>query len=122
MLSLAQITQLICFSMLLASGQVLFKITAGAVPPIASLNGVMALFLNVWFWAALVLYASATLLWIVILQNVPLSQAYPFVALGFVFVPLASWLLFKETLDLYYIGGVALIIAGLGLITVLGSK
>ena len=91
-------------------------------PNLASLSALVFLGKNIWFWLALTLYGLATILWIVILQQVPLSLAYPFVALGFIIVPLASWGIFKEPLDLYYVGGVALIIMGLGLITIMAPK
>jgi multidrug transporter EmrE-like cation transporter len=94
-----QILQLTGFAFLLASGQILFKKTAISLPPLNSVDGFIALALNPWLWAALILYGTATLLWIIILQNVQLSLAYPFVALGFVLVPLASWLFYSETLS-----------------------
>ncbi len=119
-LSALQILQLVGFAFLLATGQMLFKKTAMSVPPLLSVEGITALAFNPWFWLALVLYGTATLLWILILQSVPLSLAYPFVALGFIIIPLASWFLFKETLTLSYALGAALIIAGLGVIAATG--
>lgn len=110
------ILQLCAFSLLLAGGQMLFKYAAAAAPALSSLKGFVGLAFVPWFWAALVLYGTATLLWISILQKTPLSMAYPFVALGFVIVPLASWFLFREPLTLGYGVGVALIIGGLGVI------
>ncbi|MEZ5814843.1 MAG: transporter [Alphaproteobacteria bacterium] len=121
-LSLTQILQLCSFAVLLACGQILFKLSASTLPPLASVNGLMALAANLWFWAAMVLYGTATLLWILILQQVPLSSAYPFAALGFVLVPAASYFLFKEPLNLFYALGVVLIISGLGVIMTLASK
>lgn len=121
-LSIPHIIQLCGFAFLLACGQMLFKLSAATLPPLASVAGATALFTNLWFWLALVLYGSAMLLWIFILQQVPLSLAYPFVALGFVIIPLASWIFFKESLNLQYALGVALIIAGLGVITVMVPK
>jgi len=121
-LSLTQIAQLCSFAVLLACGQILFKLSASTLPPLASTAGLIALATNLWFWAALVLYGTATLLWILILQQVPLSAAYPFMALGFVLVPAASHFLFKEPLNLFYGLGVLLIIGGLGVIMTLASK
>lgn len=121
-LSISQILQLICFSIMLAGGQTLFKLSATSVPSLTSINGITGLFLNVWFWAALVLYGTATLLWLYILQQIPLSIAYPFVALGFIFVPAIGWLLFKEPINMYYIMGVSMILGGLGFITIWGSR
>ena len=121
-LSLSHVIQLISFSFLLAAGQMLFKKTALSVPNLTSVEGMIGLIMNMWFWLALTLYGTATLLWIMILQHVNLSLAYPFAALGFVIIPVASWFLFKEPISLSYVIGAALIIAGLCVITLTGSK
>lgn len=121
-LSSVHIFQLCSFSFLLSCGQILFKLAATDLPPITSINGIFSLFLNYWFWSAMLLYGTATLLWIIILQQVPLSRAYPFAALGFVVVPLVSWVLFKEPLNFSYAIGVFLIIVGLGIIATTVSR
>lgn len=121
-LSLSHIIQLCLFAALLSGGQILFKVASTTSPSLTTITDVLFLFKNIWFWLALVLYGTATLLWIFILQQVPLSLAYPFVALGFIIVPLASWGIFKEPLNLSYIAGVALIVGGLGIITVMAPK
>jgi multidrug transporter EmrE-like cation transporter len=121
-LSITHIFQLCSFALLLSCGQILFKYTAATSPALASVEGLIGLFFNLWFWAALVLYGIATLIWIFILQQVPLSLAYPFVALGFILVPLASHFLFKEPINLYYVLGTLLIIGGLGVITTLATR
>lgn len=61
---------------------------------------------------ALLLYGSATLLWIWILRTTPLTRAYPFMALSFVFVPLASVLIFSERINTMYLVGLAFIVSG----------
>jgi multidrug transporter EmrE-like cation transporter len=100
---------LVAFALLLSTGQVLFKQAAvvGNGKPFH-----LTLF-NGWVAAALVLYAIATGLWVWVLRTTPLSVAYPFVALGFILVPLAAHYLFAEPLDARYAIGVTLIIAGL---------
>jgi drug/metabolite transporter (DMT)-like permease len=104
---------LVAFALLLSSGQVLFKqaaIAGNAKPfPLALFNG--------WLAAALVLYAIATVLWVWILRTTSLSIAYPFVALGFVLVPLAAHYLFGEPFEARHVLGTALIIAGLFVIS-----
>ena len=97
------------FAVLLALGQALFKRAA-----LESVDRPMPFGLVTWWMvAALVLYAVATVLWVWILRSVPLSEAYPFAALGFVIVPLlASWM-FGEVLDGRYVVGVVLIITGI---------
>jgi multidrug transporter EmrE-like cation transporter len=100
---------LVVFAVLLSTGQILFK-QAAATEIEKPFH--LALF-NRWMLAALFLYAFATSLWVWILRSTPLSVAYPFVALGFVLVPLAAHFLFGEQLTIRYASGVALIIAGL---------
>lgn len=100
---------LVAFALLLSSGQVLFKQAA-----IAGTGKPFHLgFFNGWMAAALILYAIATVLWVWILRTTALSIAYPFVALGFILVPLAAHYLFGEPFETRYVFGAVLIIAGL---------
>jgi multidrug transporter EmrE-like cation transporter len=117
MLSLFQLIQLCGFSFLLAVGQILFKLAAMKAPALNSVASVLSLAHNSWFWAAMAVYTCTTLLWINALQTVPLSVAYPFIALGFIFVPLAAFFLFNEPLGLKYGIGIILILIALKLIT-----
>jgi multidrug transporter EmrE-like cation transporter len=64
----------------------------------------------------LALYGGGTLLWLTALGRVELSQAYPFVGVGFVFTTLAGWLLFGDYISLYRLAGIALIIGGIVLV------
>lgn len=111
-LTLGQIGGLIGFSLLLAAGQILFKTAALSAPVMSSPRAVSGLFVLPSFWAALVLYGCATLLWIYLLQTISLSRAYPFAALGFVIVPVAGLLLFGERVNFTYAIGALLVIAG----------
>src|SRR3546814_16289749 len=61
---------------------------------------------------ALMLYGSATLLWVLALREVPLSSAYPFTALAFVLVALASAAFFDEELGPRYFVGLEFVIGG----------
>jgi len=58
------------------------------------------------------LYVISTGLWVWALRSVDISKAYPYFALGFVFVPLLGAWWFGEELSLKYALGVSLIIAG----------
>jgi drug/metabolite transporter (DMT)-like permease len=59
-----------------------------------------------------VLYLTSSGLWVWALRSVEISKAYPYFALGFVFVPLLGAWLFGEVLSLKYALGVVLIMAG----------
>jgi len=74
-------------------------------------NGVWA-WLNPYLIAALVIYGCATLAWVYILQQVPLSIAYPLFALSFLFVPLLSTIIFHEPFTPKMLAGSAAIILG----------
>ena len=65
---------------------------------------------------AILIYFAATIGWIWLLQYEPLSRVYPYFALSFVIVPVASALLFGDVLNLQYFVGVVLIVAGMLLI------
>lgn len=63
------------------------------------------------------LYVTSTGLWVWALRYIEISKAYPYFALGFVFVPLFGAWMFGEMLSLRYAIGVALIIAGVVMTT-----
>lgn len=107
-----QYLALTSFAFLLATGQILFKYAAQSSPRIDSVGGVFGLLLNPYLWAAGVLYGGATILWVMILQHVPLSRAYVFAALGFAIVPLASAALFGDSLSTRFMIGALLIVVG----------
>jgi drug/metabolite transporter (DMT)-like permease len=117
-LSLLQITALAIYSMGMAGGQILFKLAAVRSMPSRSLaERALDLIQNGYFLAALVLYSVLSVLWVWILSVTPLSRAYPFVALAFVLTPLLGGLLFDEAISIRLLGGMALILCGLFLVT-----
>ena len=112
------VVKLILFALLLSAGQILFKQVAIGIKAEDTLNILKEIILSPWLYGALLLYGSATLLWIVILKDTPLSYAYPYVAVGFIIIPVAAWFLFAETLSLRYALGTLLIVAGILLTSV----
>lgn len=99
---------------LMTLGQLLFKATAMAW----QLHGSPLALPVVWRLAlALALYGTATIAWIWVLQKVPLSVAYPVVALSFVLVPLGARFLFGEPIGIRYMAGTAFIIVGIAIAT-----
>src|SRR5665213_707789 len=63
---------------MLCAGQLLFRQSALSVPPLSTVAGLLGLARNPAFLVALALYGGATVLWVGVLQQVPLSRAYPF--------------------------------------------
>lgn len=100
----------------LAAGQLLFKSTAVRLKelPLAALLRSIAFVPS--FYAACLIYAVATVLWVWILTKVPLSTAYPFVGLSFIVVALTSWLFFGETPTVRGCIGILMVAAGVALI------
>ena len=103
---------LIATPLLIAVGQVMFKLTGAKLaaypaPPVQSV------LLSPLFIGSLTLYGGATLLWIYVLKTVPLSYAYSFMALTFVIVPVLAYLWLGEPLSAKYVVGMGLVIAGL---------
>ena len=103
--------ELLCFPVAIAAGQILFKRAAAQVTGESGL-WIFELARLPAMWLALALYAASTLLWVKILMTVPLSRAYPVVALAFVLVPAAGYLFFNEPVNGRLAAGTALIIAG----------
>jgi multidrug transporter EmrE-like cation transporter len=67
-------------------------------------------------WCAIALYLTVFVLWMLILQQVDLSRAFPLTTLTYVTVPAAGMLFFHETLSLAQAAGIALILVGVILV------
>lgn len=59
-----------------------------------------------------VCYGLSAVLWIAVVSNVDLSLAYPMVSLAYVLVFLASWFFLGEQISPLRVAGLAIIIAG----------
>jgi drug/metabolite transporter (DMT)-like permease len=94
----------------IAIGQVLFKQAAIGIKQDSFSLASSTLLLLV---AALTVYGIATIVWVIILQNAPLGRLYPYMALSFVLVAVASSVVFHESLTLGYAAGLGLIVTGL---------
>lgn len=70
------------------------------------------LFKSVWVLIGLIAYIVSTLIWMVVLKLADLSFAYPFISLSYVFVIIASRIVFRENIDFYKIIAILFIISG----------
>ena len=104
---------LIAFACLMSLGQVLFKHGATHKPINEDSGNILRIMLHPSVIAGLTTYSLATVLWIKLLQSVPLSRAYPYASLAFILVPIASALCFGEELKWQYIFGMVLIMTGI---------
>jgi multidrug transporter EmrE-like cation transporter len=69
------------------------------------------------FWAGMCCYAASICVWIAALSKAPVSVAYPMLSLGYVAVAAVSALWLGESLSLPKVLGIALICAGVLLVS-----
>lgn len=114
-MSLTKVIQLLVIVGLVTAGQTLFKMAASRLQQ-ADVDGILQLYRaarDPVFLAAITVYAVATVLWVMILRDIELSRAYPFVAFTYVLVPLAGVILLGEDWSPGLVVGTTLIVAGL---------
>jgi drug/metabolite transporter (DMT)-like permease len=107
--SALQIVGLLITPFIISVGQLLFKLASAD----ASEGNVGKLLFNPTLWIALVLYGCTTIGWLFVIRGVPISRAYSFMALSFVYVPFLSVLFLGENLSTRLVLGTAIICAGI---------
>lgn len=111
---------LLLYSILLTTGQVLFKLSAAHVKSLVQHPLALAhkLFNTPVFLAGCLLYALSTLLWVALLSRLPLSQAYPLViATSIILTALLGIVVFKEQLTIDKIAGLPVISLGVKILS-----
>lgn len=103
---------LIIVPVMIAFGQFLFKMAG------KELSGnfgrdIWNIAFNPYFVGAMLLYGTASFLWVIALSKTDISRAYPFMASGFVIVPILGFFLLNESLNMSFMLGTGLIIAGI---------
>ena len=76
-------------------------------------DGVLAQFLNPFTIGGLFAYGFGALFYIAAIKRIPISIAFPTVAISYVLVAIASHLLWQETLGWQQFMGIGLIAAGI---------
>lgn len=118
MINASQLFWIILCVLVIAAGQVLFKMVGLRSVDEFSLQSLLSDYQTTGILlSALTLYMISTFLWIHILRTVPLSSAYPFMALSFVIVPISSWIFFKEPITWSDGSGATLIVLGIVLMS-----
>jgi uncharacterized membrane protein len=100
-------------TIIIALGQIMLK--AGTYALNFSLRGI---FLNFWLISGIILYLAATILLLIGLKRGELSTLYPLLGLGYIWVCILSFFIFKETITLLNGFGILFIILGVGLLGV----
>ena len=108
--------------MTLHHGALAFGILVGIGAQLLLKNGAMsggsivAQFLNPWTIGGLTLYGIAAFFYVVALRTIPVSIAFPSVAVSYVLVALLGNLWFGEPLGVAHLAGMVLIVVGVGLL------
>jgi multidrug transporter EmrE-like cation transporter len=109
---------LVAVLVLTAYGQLIIKARslAHAVDTSSDkLSYLMAMFADMGVLSGLAAAVLAAVAWILVIQRLDISFAYPFMALSFVLVPVGARLLFAEPLPTIRVLGILLIIIGVGI-------
>lgn len=109
-MSAMQILLILATVVLLSIGQIVFKMAAVQISFVP--EKLIYSFWNVKLIIALLIYAVATLTWLLALKSVPLRLAYPFAALAFFIVPLLSHYWLNEAIGWNTFAGALLILCG----------
>lgn len=118
-MSLANLGVLLVAVALAASGQLLLKNGMNLVKQHSNVTGrsmVLVAATSPWILGGLVVFAISAVAWLVTLSRVPLSIAYPFNALGYLVILVASAVILDERTNLWTWLGTGLVIGGLILV------
>jgi multidrug transporter EmrE-like cation transporter len=80
-------------------------------------SSVLILFKSPPFWGGMLCYAASVCVWVAALSKAPVSTAYPMLSLGYVVVAAVSVAWLGETLTPAKVLGIALICAGVVLVS-----
>jgi len=127
----------VAFTLMASVAQVLYKMGANALNKVPSGSVVdvafgslhfhisaalVAVATNVPMIVGLSLYGMGAVMMVLALQHGELSVLYPIISLSYVWVAILSVLVFHEHLNVYRIGGIAVIIGGVAVLGRSGSR
>lgn len=102
---------------LLVLGQCIWKV---GIDKLDSFS-IVDMFFSWYVWGGVVIYGIATFCWLKVLSMLPLSVAYPFQSLAYLFGIILAYFLFGETLSVWKVMGSLFIFIGVTMIAVLGE-
>jgi multidrug transporter EmrE-like cation transporter len=106
-----------------AAAQLLLKVATKPLGHFSVFNAdtlnssVLILFKSPPFWGGMLCYAASVCVWVAALSKAPVSTAYPMLSLGYVVVAAVSVAWLGETLTPAKVLGIALICAGVVLVS-----
>ena len=80
-------------------------------------NMIQEFFTNLYLWSGMLCYAVSIILWMVVLSKVNVSLAYPFLSIGYIITAVLAYFLVNEPLTLQKCIGIAVICAGVIILT-----
>jgi drug/metabolite transporter (DMT)-like permease len=83
--------------------------------PARKIDYLIMMYTDPWVLSVFVCALAASVSWSLAIERTPLTLAYPFMALTFALVPLASFLLLRESLSPMQVLGAGLIVVGIAL-------
>ena len=116
-MTLVQYALAATFCLSLVIGQILFKIAAGQKSADGSPAPIAEVLFTVPMMAACFIYAVSVLLYVFLLQRIPLSRAYMFSIAGAAIVPILAVIVFKEPFSMKYVFGLVLVLLGIAIST-----
>jgi drug/metabolite transporter (DMT)-like permease len=102
-----------------AVAQLLFKLgvsSSAQTSELSIVGGLIAALLSPAVLGGVALYGLGTIVWLAALARTPLSQAYPFVGLGFLITAIFGHVVLSEEFGILRIAGTILVITGIFLI------
>jgi multidrug transporter EmrE-like cation transporter len=106
-----------------AAAQLLLKVATKPLGQFSVFNAdtlnssVVILFKSLPFWSGMLCYAASVCVWVAALSKAPVSTAYPMLSLGYVVVAAVAVAWLGETLTPAKVLGIALICAGVVLVS-----
>lgn len=67
---------------------------------------------NPYVVSSIFVFLIGALAWVLVIQKIKLSVAYPFMSLSYVLIFLASYFLFRESINIYQVIGMLLLVTG----------
>ena len=115
-MNLASVGILLIAVALAATGQLVLKNGMNHAKATANADGrslVLVAVTSPWIIGGLVIFAVSAVAWLVTLSRVPLSIAYPFNALGYVAILIASTVILHERTNAWTWVGTVMVVGGL---------
>ena len=107
-----------CCTVLGAAAQILMKTGANLLGH----HGVVGLLTNFPLLAGYVLYGLSTVLLVLAFRDGELSLLYPVIALTYVWVTVLSFVIFRETVNVFKLTGISIIMVGVVVLGQSGKK